>query len=308
MRYSTILICFFLLSSCIKEVDFEVDYVPKRLVVNSVMAAYRQITVNVSGLQSIFDDSLPFIENATVIIEEVGGNTDTLQYISKGNYLTKMFCFPGKVYKLMVEAEGYPTAFSCDTVPMGTSIKYALERESSTVDEDGMPHCDIWVTFAPNKGQINYYELFFIDQFATSSGEYNTHLLSLDVSVDPLISASGTSDFNHYTYLFNDAMIEESEYAIFMKMQRAYSGGGIYPQPVIHDRERAYAAVLRTVSKAYYDYRGSWEKHQYFKNDSRKVEDIIYVPLIGEPQEMYSNIENGLGIFVAYSQSYYVLN
>lgn len=61
---------FLILTSCIREVSLEVGSVPQRLVVNAVLAAYSPIIVNVSGLQSILDTSLLFVDNATVIIEE----------------------------------------------------------------------------------------------------------------------------------------------------------------------------------------------------------------------------------------------
>ncbi|NLU39739.1 MAG: DUF4249 domain-containing protein [Bacteroidales bacterium] len=304
-----IILVFLLLTfaSCIKEVDFNVGNVPQRLVINSVMEAYNPITVNVSGLQSILDTSLLFINNANVIIEEEGGNTDTLDYTSNGDYVSSIVSMPGRIYRLVVEASGYPTVFSCDTVPLRVNIKYASKKESVTLDEEGSPHNDFSVTFSPIEDKINYYELFFMNQRRNEDLNYNFDFEASAVSIDPLIQASGTADYNSITYLFSDATVSESEYTIAMKMINYITGGGEYAKPIITGTVRVHAAVLRTVSKAYYDYRCSWEKHQCYKNDSTKIEDIIYVPLIGEPEEMYSNIENGLGVFVAYNQDYYIL-
>lgn len=312
MRIKIILLCSVLsFTSCIKEVDFNVDTVPQKLVVNSVITVYQPIEVNVSGLQSILDTSQLFIDNATVIVCEEGGDTDTLSYLSNGNYKSNIYGEPGKVYRLTVQAKGYPTAFACDTIPVRINIKNASERKSATVDEDGIQHEDLTVTFLRSAEKTNYYELFFVEQDADiidSTTYYYFNFTSDAVSIDPIILASGTTDYNYATFLFNDANIAAEEYTIAMKMHGYISaGGGGYTKPIITLQDNIHAAVLRTVSKAYYDYRNSWDKHQRFKNDSTKVEDIIYVPLIGEPQEMFSNIENGLGIFVAYNQDFFTL-
>jgi hypothetical protein len=304
MRYS---IFFFLVvlffTSCIKEIDYQVVNVPKQLVINSIISAYQPVCVHVSGLQSILDTSLFLIDNATVILEEKGGDVDTLTNLSKGNYVSYIYGKPGKEYLLKVQANGYPTASAVDTMPEKVPINYASRHESTTVDDWGNPHNDYTVSFSKQKGKINYYELFFINQWKQDS-IFWIFFESTTVIVDPIILASGKNDFNYTTFLFSDATIPEGDYTIAMKMVSGETPGGSFEKPIITIRDKASAVVLRTVSKSYYDYRSSWEKHQYFKNDSTKVEDFIFIPLVGEPQEMYSNIENGLGIFAAYNQDY----
>jgi len=296
-----------ILTSCIKEVDFRVSEVPKQLVINSVLQAYQPVKVKVSGLQSILDTSLLFIDNAIVMVAEEGGNIDTLSYLSKGNYESTIYCEPGKAYHLTVKAEGYPTVFAADTVPYKTMIKRATMKESMTVDEDGRPHIDYTISFEKQTSSTNFYELFFVNQWKHDS-IYQIYFESTAASVDPIILASGTTDYNFTTYLFNDASLTTNEYTLAMKMVNAISPGGEFKNPIVTIRDKAHAAVLRTGSRAYYEYRNSWEKHQHFKNDSIQSGDFIFVPLMGEPQDMYSNIENGLGIFVAFSQDFYLFN
>lgn len=298
----------FICSSCIKEIDFSVGDVPKRLVINSVLEAYQTIDVRVSGLQSILDTSILFIDNAQVILAEENEEFDTLRYIANGKYVSTIFAKPGKAYHLTVKAEGYPTVFATDTVPFKTLIKGATRKESMTVDEDGNPHIDYTLSFDKQTGKTNYYELFFVEQFLSQDSLYYIYYESMAASIDPLILSSGTTDFNFHTFLFNDASLTTNEYTLKMKMINATSPGGDFKNPIVTIRDDVHAAVLRTGSHAYYDYRNSWEKHQYFKNDSITKDDFIYVPLMGEPQDMYSNIENGLGIFVAFSQDYYFFN
>jgi hypothetical protein len=79
-----LLLCLF--NSCIKEVNFTVDDVPKQLVINSVLQAYQPVSVRVSGLQSILDTSILFIDDALVILSQDHNEVDTLRFISKGIY------------------------------------------------------------------------------------------------------------------------------------------------------------------------------------------------------------------------------
>ena len=65
---------------------------------------------------------------------------------------------------------------------------------------------------------------------------------------------------------------------------------------------------FRTVSKNYYLFRKYWTKHysnQQNDNNVSSVNDWDIFPLLfmGEPIEMFTNIENGYGIFAGYSHN-----
>jgi hypothetical protein len=292
-----------LFSSCIKEIDYHVDKAPAQLVVNSVIAAYHPVVVNISSLQSVFDDSLQFIPDATVVLSEEGGETDTLNYTTNGNYQSYIYGKPGKGYRLIVKANGYPTVAATDTVPQKVTINSATKKKSFTLDDTGTPHNDFTVSFTKQTAKTNYYELFFVNQsYHKLDSTYKINYESLTATIDPIILASGTTDFNGYTFLFNDSMVAIGEYTISMKMINGTTGWGSFKDPVITLRDNANAVVLRTVSRAYYTYRSSWLKHTYGRVTNPEFEDYFYFPLLGEPQDMYSNIENGLGIFVTYNQ------
>jgi hypothetical protein len=258
MKHAPIfLVLFCLLNSCIKEVNFTVEDVPKQLIINSVLQAYQPVSVRVSGLQSILDTSILFIDNALVILSEDDNEVDTLRFISKGIYESYIYPKPGKSYHLKVKAEGYPTVFATDTVPYKTMIKRATMKESMTVDEDGTPHIDYTLSFDKQTGTTNFYELFFVNQWKYDS-IYQIYFETTAASIDPIILASGTTDYNFTTYLFNDASLTTNEYTLAMKMVNVISPGGEFKNPIVTIRDKAHAAVLRTGSHAYYEYRNSW--------------------------------------------------
>jgi hypothetical protein len=288
--------------SCVRELEFRIADVPNMLVVNSVMQAYEPIVVNVSSLQSIKDTTFHFIENALVTIKSEN-RIDTLRYISNGNYGSNLSASPNNVYHLMVAAEGYPIASASDTIPGIATIISASMQQSHTIDEEGNPHTDFTVELSKSES-LNLYEVFFVVQSKDRDEmNYQVCYYSIDVELDPVILSSSYGN----TYFFQNDDLTNGESKLRFKMVSAHNCGGHYSQYIIPTDGVVVAAVLRSVSSSYYRYRRSWERHSLFLNDDIETEDMLLLPFIGEPQEMYSNIENGLGVFVSYSQDYFIL-
>lgn len=175
------------------------------------------------------------------------------------------------------------------------------------MDQYGDPHTDFTITFIKQAGKTNYYELIFAEQnYNSLDSLYDIKFQSDPVNIDPIILKSGITDFNCVTFLFSDDVINDGEYTIRMKMISGFNAGYSSKIPLISRNVKTSAAVFRTVSKAYFDYRCIWEKHKYFKNDITKVENWTQIIMPGEPQEMFSNVENGLGIFVSYNQDSFI--
>jgi hypothetical protein len=195
-------------------------------------------------------------------------------------------------------------------MPLGVDIIRGTKGESITIDEDGISNVDYAFSFNKSMGQDNYYEFFIVKQsWHKRDSTYWVSFFADEVIIDPLILSSNSNEFNFCTYLFNDFAIDRGLYTVNMKMNKFLVYSGEYKFPLLRNApEKCEAIVLRTVSRAYYKYRNSWVRHVYFQNNDEKVEDIIYLPLAGEPQEMYSNVKNGYGVFVAYNQDYIVVN
>lgn len=295
-----------LLSGCIRELQYEVASVPKQLVVNSIIQANRYIEVNVSTLQSIVDTTYQFINDATISIT-TANEVDTLTSQGNGNYLSHNMAKEGGIYSLSVSKSGYPTVFATDTVPFLCKIIKATKEETLEIDEDGWPYILYSVTFDCDTANPQLYELMFIEQSRSWDEDiYSLGFNSEDIEVDPIIQQAGV---NSLTYFFSSAGISANSYTLKMKMYRGWSGGGNFEKPLILTGETNFeAVVLRMVSQLYVDYRISWEKHQMLRNDSSKIEYLIELPLAGQQPEMYSNIENGHGVFISYCQSYFILD
>jgi hypothetical protein len=309
LKFNALFLFAVFFSACVQQVDFEIKDVRSQLVVNAVVEGNNDIIVHVSSLQTMVDTTSAVIENATVIID-INKRVDTLLYNpSDGFYHTHLCALPGDVLRLSVWVDGYPEVTACDTMPHSIKILDASLQESLTIDEFGDYHDDYTLTFEKESGMLNYYEFFMV--FHSWDAEDSVCSISFPVdavTVDPLISSSNSNEFNFCTYLFNDAALSEGRYTLRMKMNKGRRGSGEYNFPLLRNcPKKCRAVVLRRVSRAYYDYQNAWGKHIHHQNNDEKIDDIIFLPLIGETSEMYSNVENGFGVFVTYNQDYFIV-
>ena len=126
------------------------------------------------------------------------------------------------------------------------------------------------------------------------------------VVADPVLRADSELDFSPETYIFSDDYFNGNNYTMINKFL-SMSVSGKYDQPIVPTEKDSYA-ILRTTTSVYYNYRKYWLRHSNNQQIGIRVEEPLFMSLIGEPVPMYSNVENGYGIFAAYNQTYYKLN
>ena len=125
---------------------------------------------------------------------------------------------------------------------------------------------------------------------------------------DPVLIQEAGLDYYPSSFVFSDASFPGKQYQVKLLFQTGHRGS--YPNMTPNDTW----VVLRSVSKEYYQYMKSWHKHSFQQNTGRKIEgsldsyDYISVLLKGDPVPLYSNIENGIGIFAGYSEDIKKLN
>lgn len=85
-----------------------------------------------------------------------------------------------------------------------------------------------------------------------------------------------------------------------------FSTQGVSYHPFVPTLNEKYA-VLRTTSQAYFNYRKYWIRHKNNQQTGNRIEDPLFISLVGDPVPMYTNVEGGYGIFAAYNQTQYKL-
>lgn len=297
----------FMLIACSKEISFKESEFKKMLVVNGLICPDSLISVNVRRTSSILSTENLIVENADVILFKNNVAVDTLLYHDQGNYLSaNHYASAGNIYSVTVKSSGYPDVYAVDTVPNATSILDGTIVSGNTFDEYGDPHFDyeIMINDSPEK---NYYELFLIRQqfpnkFTTS---YFISFQIEPVIADPVLRAESDLDYSPFTFLFSDKLFNGQKYFMKNKFMSAATGGNFAerfaPEPEVN------YAILRTVSRNYFNYRKLWLRHYRNQQIGNKVEEPLSTTLVGNPIPMYSNIVGGYGIFAAYNQTYYKL-
>ncbi|MCS3529346.1 DUF4249 domain-containing protein [Chryseobacterium sp. JUb7] len=126
-----ILLSLFTLTACEKEIDLDLDDQSGNIVIEGNVTDqagpyFVKITKSVAFTEG---NQYPAVENASVILSDNTGQTETLQYIGNGTYQTSTFTgASGRTYTLKIDAEGKQyTAQS--TMPQAVSFD-DLEQDS----------------------------------------------------------------------------------------------------------------------------------------------------------------------------------
>jgi len=148
--------------------------------------------------------------------------------------------------------------------------------------------------------------VFIQQQFPNKyTSSYSISFQIEPVIADPVLRAESDLDYSPFTYLFSDKLFNGQQYLMKNKFMSAVTGGyfttSFAPEPKVH------YAILRTVSRNYFNYRKLWLRHYRNQQIGNKVEEPISTTLLSSPIPMYSNIKGGYGIFAAYNQTNYKL-
>ncbi|MCK4662327.1 MAG: DUF4249 domain-containing protein [Bacteroidales bacterium] len=285
----------FIFISCTKEIEIEIN-IPKKkpkLVINSLFVPFtlpypKPFGLELSESVSIFDtSSQKFINDATVIISSENQVIDTMKFIDSLNYYATDF-FPeiDKNYQLKVSKEGFETVFANDIVPNKINIIDYKVLPIAGINDCGDIFSEITITFEDPINEKNYYEIivtgaddnniehiFSNDNIITSESYYPS-LLSFEAK-DP------------ECLLFNDNNINGKKHEL-----KIY-----YWAPMFTDKDGVNCHIIKlkfnSVSQNYYKYKTSLLQHLY-----NQQWDILYG--LGEPVNVFSNINNGYGIFAGY--------
>lgn len=273
-----------LLTSCIKVVDIDVDQIPTQLVVNCFFTENEPFNVNVSRLAAYPDLSDRNIENANVFIFENGKQLGKLNHTKNGIYTNPLLLpIPGNSYTIKVEVEGFPIATASDSLPSKVKIIECLYTIEASRDDEGDYIDEITVSFNDIK-QASFYSVQLL-----SFEKYRLIWYPVDLfSRDPVLTAEGFTKSDYLSYfVFNDALFANGLYRLNINCN-SYFGPG--------DKFRV---LLETGTENYYRYKKRLLKHEkYGYQDPFKP----YSPV-----PLFSNFENGLGVFAGYQRDIYSL-
>lgn len=333
-NYLTIaIIAPFIFNACIKEIDFDEGILDSKLVVNGFVCPDSTIKVQLAISKPIpgVKKRTEWIDNATIKLFVDGVFTEELQnfeltyendyydyydYYRKENPTseyrsTQTIAQTGKTYKIEVEHPDFDKAWAETTIPEAIAIDsfYSEIREITEynyTEERQIFH----IKFTDPENVNNYYRLNYTSKIGHLDNYYwdeekqeYTHSDSITIvrintnnyinTDDPiLVGKDDADDFlsmdadNRYN-LFTDDLIDGQSYEL--SFDKYYYDMEIEKGEFISNKIQ-----LMSLSKEAFLYIKSSFEHSW--NDGE---------FLTEPVQVYSNINNGIGIFAGYSYDEY---
>lgn len=271
------LILLLIVSSCTKLITIDLPKVPDKICVYSIATVDSIWRARVlSSNPTLGSDQYAYIKNASIGIYENNNIITQLQYDTTGYYIsTENRPKAGHIYTIIVEAQGYETIQATDTIPL------PVELFSDTI-------------LGPFKDNNNVSYYLYNFTFNPRSAQY----LSIE---DIITSKEETSDSTFWTYTTNKVVsytnnkyqnILAGYYHIFSTSQWNQNQQTLnaYIDPNISTNRYVFYIEyynLTSYSHAYY---------RYFKTLADYTKDDIFIE---EKAPVYSNIQNGYGIFAS---------
>lgn len=284
--------------SCHKTIEIEIPLPEKKPVINCVFKEGEPFKVYVSTVIEPRDTLITNIKNAIVEIEKPDGQKVQLLYGKHGYYTTNAI-IPGKgdLYKITVTVDDMSTATAQSMIPNEQIIITGIESKRGLVtvpvmgtgDEGKIKVQNLKVHFKQHQTNEDYMGISTIIH-PISHNHINDSILiteQKDLFIqgflrtnDPGIKAEGLE--NYYEsgiLLFKDLLFNKEDASITFNVEK--------------ETPSAFWLHFFLFSPEAFKYTKSWIVHYY-------TQDYDFWEVY-EPQPLYSNIENGYGIFAGYS-------
>lgn len=295
-----ILASFSLVSAgCIDQISADLPAPPKVLVVNAILTPDSLFRVQVSRVTSAIDASSRLISAAQVSLFTPGGAAEALRSQGNGLYYSTTKPTSGRPYTVQVAVNDYPSVSATDTVPAPVPIREAWFSYPTGTDRNNELLGTIVVRFDDPAQSADFYEI---------SGYQESQSLTLDARGNAALAAEDESGLDPKSLVFSDKLFNGRSFelrASFLPHRRS-SGGSNNGQPT-GPSTRPPRLVLRTVSRAYYQYRKSWTRHLYNQGAKGDTYDLTQLLFLGDPSAMYSNVNGGYGIVAGYAAQSVIL-
>ena len=286
--------------SCEKVIPFEGDVTIPKLVINSIFQSDSTFKAHVSSSRSVLDtDSFQNITDAVVNIKDGNGNIiETLNHQENGFYVGQTFPQENQTYALQVTHPNYVNITSMDSLPLPIVINSV--DTSTIVDPINGDRLQITMNFEDPESSQNFYliETYSINEYLvmknSDTSEYELDTAKQYMVLTDEVFQNGGSPWREQG-LFNDLLFNGQNKALELEI----------PYENLSGNEAGYnwsyktlgvRVYLHNISRSYYYFRTSLELYQSASGNP-----------FAQPVQVYSNIENGFGVFAGSQISYFDL-
>lgn len=299
MRYIFLSLILFTLAACTKYEkieDFPIE--SPRLVANCLFENEKPFVVSVSRSLSVLDNAeLSVIDGAKVILYENNIAVDTLKQEFEGDafYHTTRIPLTGKKYRIDVAKEGYPSVVSTEQelpsnviysnirmIPIDSMYFLEYEGSNDTILHQFNAEISFTIEDLPQPGDLYSFSVYRLDSSSYTINNQrlwqNNVVYGINFSDPALIDNTGLSSTVDYTDIcfLSDELFNGQKYVIKFKLDEMYNNLHSY---------RQYYLVLNTYTLDSFKYKQSLGS------------DMASASPFDEPRRVFTNIQNGYGIF-----------
>lgn len=288
------------LSSCRKLVTYDLPTMENKPVINSFFNNNEPIRIHLSLTEGFKSTDFVVINDAEIVIEEDFSIKDTLNNLGDGMYISSIKAKQNSKYKLKVLHRNNEINAQ-SSLPVKQEIVEYKHINNAGKDEEGISYPAIKLKFTNNPNEVLYFEIV-IKLFTDGNPEiWNEETESWNVApglsykipeliniTDPLILNNGLP-----IPVFSNELIKGDSYTITINYKT-----GSYSSDETGNHTLLYPLVVELRSVSY----------EYFKyvNQLYLYEIGRYPYVFGDVARtypLYSNVENGYGIFAGYTSS-----
>ena len=303
----TFLMVLIILSSCKKELPFPDIKEDPLLVINSLFSPDSLLQVHVSESCHITDTSCEFnfISDAQVQIKDEAENIlAILTHQGNGIYSPDNLSLNHQyTYKLEVTHPGKKSITTQNQIPKEFSCNFLGKKETTY---EGNVAWTFEVEINDNPEEKNYYilegfiEILDGEHMTNYEEEQNGYLIphtahyTNDINTDNKTLTAGL-DLSFILYPLRNVFLPDDNFnGQVYKTKFGIRDIDVYEQHLENSRAHIF---VKSVSKEMYEYYKSIEKYRLFQNN-----------IFSEPEIIYSNINEGIGIFAGYTQKEFVID
>lgn len=279
--------------ACEKIIDIDIPDSERRIVLNGIINPESTISVNISRSLSVLEDNkFVFLDEATVKLFEDGSEKGLLKSIGNGYYeLPGFLPTIGSSYRLEVESHDLQSVSAVSVVPERPQFS---EVDTMTIYNE-WGGSSIKLSFKINDPiQENYYAVSlmatykYFDYFNNkptdsliTSPQYFEFLQNGQGGIqDRLIEENASYRLNSNIFI-SDQLFNGKDFKMDLSMSRFFSP----------TTDTIWLDIsVQHVTKSYFLYAASMNKYNRSNGNP-----------FSEPVSVYTNIENGFGIFSSYS-------
>jgi len=275
-----------LFSSCHSLVEDEFPDFAKVPVLNGLLQADSTFKIQITLTANLTDSTPAYVTNAQVIIENDLNIPDTLTYTEKGWYVSSSIVKAGISYSCKVNIPGFPQMSAQTTVPVPTGIDSVIFTDLAGRGEEGEKISSVEFRIPNNTVEKQFWEVKLVNEGLKSDYNFETgeRIEYFGIENEYIYMLAGQdsvllAEANPLT-VFSDSKMKINFYSVKFYFSANYTQFGSNDIPYI---------MLRSVDESYYKY----IKQLYIYNSASEIN-------IGQSSQkypLYSNVENGLGLF-----------